>query len=52
MSVDAAPHPSLAHRLYQPAPRNVVRRYLESHPHTPEIPASLRGPNWKKDSDS
>ncbi|MFD9780354.1 hypothetical protein ACFWZS_21685 [[Kitasatospora] papulosa] len=49
MSVDAAPHPSLAHRLFEPVPQDVMRRYLESRPPTPELPATFRGPNWKKD---
>lgn len=48
MSVDTVVHPSLVHRMYEPVARDVIRQYLTSRPPVPEIPATFRGPNWKK----
>jgi hypothetical protein len=50
VSVDAVVPPILAHRLYEPVPQEVVRQYLESRTAAPKLPATFRGPNWKKDA--
>ncbi|MGW1813269.1 hypothetical protein ACWCQM_06820 [Streptomyces sp. NPDC002125] len=52
MSVDPPCDPQVAHRLFQPVARDVIRQYLESRTPAPEIPETFRGPNYQEKESS
>ncbi|MFC9429239.1 hypothetical protein [Streptomyces sp. NPDC056987] len=51
MSVDPGVDPTLAHRLPDPKTQEVISALLAARAkNRPVLPATFRGPNWKKES--